>query len=117
MSKKKFCKLLELQYLLGNKWTFPLLFEIRNSCTNFNELRKKTQGKINPTLLSQTLKQLQELEIIEVNLENKRCYQTTSTGEELLIILSELRVWGEKRGLCPGKNCIKKSCMTCGHFI
>tara|TARA_Y100000310_G_scaffold7919_1_gene8598 strand:- start:288 stop:641 length:354 start_codon:yes stop_codon:yes gene_type:complete len=117
MPKKEFCRLLGLQYLLGNKWTFPLLFEIKNRCTNFNELRKRTQGKINPTLLSQTLKQLQDLGIIEVNEEDKRCYQATEVGNELLTILTQLRSWGEKRGYCPGKACIKQSCMTCGHFI
>jgi DNA-binding HxlR family transcriptional regulator len=117
MRKKRPCELLDVQHLLGNKWTVPLLFEVPEEGISFNELRKRTHQRINPTLLSSTLQRLASHNILEIRDGDKKVYSLSVSGIELVGILGRLRLWGEKQGLSPQKGCAEQSCMECGHFI
>ena len=110
-----FCPLLSLQRLLGKKWTLPLFFELGNSPCSFNYLKKRTNNEINPSLLSQTLKDLERFEVISKVTNDKVYYKLTKRGQELVEVLKSLKDWGEKYGLAK-EDCRCKSCMTCCLF-
>ena len=111
------CQLLHLNHLLGKKWTLPLLFLFEKASLSFNQLKKQTHNKINATLLSETLKQLETHRIIAKNANGTTHYDLTPQGRSLLTILTSLKAWAQKNDYLVGKDCAQKSCMDCGYFI
>ena len=57
--------MLELYKLLGAKWTIPILHNIRKEPITYNEIKRLTNRMINPTILSQRLKDLARHKIIQ----------------------------------------------------
>tara|TARA_B100001971_G_C18098770_1_gene487632 strand:+ start:153 stop:530 length:378 start_codon:yes stop_codon:yes gene_type:complete len=112
------CDILKLQYLLGKKWTLPLLFEFQNNKQlSFNQLKKMTKDRLNSTLLSNTLKELEEFKILKKKLDKKQFYILTNKGQDLISILNKLKDWSIKNSLGIFDNCKKQSCIHCNKFL
>ena len=117
MQKSSPCELLEIQHLLGGKWSFPLLLEFDKSKLTFNDLKGKTNNKINTTLLSKVIKDLLKHNVIEIKESDKKYYSLTSSGKKLIKILKDLKKWAESQGIDVGVDCVNRSCFECGKFI
>jgi DNA-binding HxlR family transcriptional regulator len=87
--------------ILGDKWTPILLRYFMNEPTlRFCQLQDLADG-INPRTLSARLTSLEQDGIIEkLSSDNSnRCeYCLTSKGKDLLPILRDMQIWGEKYG-------------------
>jgi len=85
------CDFLELQHLLGNKYTLPILFQLKKDKLRFNQIKKITKERINNTLLIKTLKGLKRFNLVEKTDENKIIYyQITENGEKIISNISML---------------------------
>jgi DNA-binding HxlR family transcriptional regulator len=85
--------------IIGNKWTALLLRDLTTGQKRFGELEKSLTG-ISPRTLSQRLLDLEAHGIITKRSFAEvppRCeYSLTPKGEDLLPILKQMAVWGEK---------------------
>lgn len=85
--------------IIGNKWTALILRDLAVEPKRFGELEKSLTG-ISPRTLSQRLDDLAEHGIITRQSFNEvppRCeYSLTDKGEDLLPILRQMAIWGEK---------------------
>lgn len=84
--------------ILGDKWTPHLLRYFMNEETvRFCQLQDLTGG-INPRTLSARLTSLEQSGVIKkLPSSGTRCdYQLTEKGRDLLPILRDMQIWGEK---------------------
>ncbi len=85
--------------IIGNKWTALLLRDLAVGPKRFGELEKSLSG-ISPRTLSQRLDDLEAQDIISrkvFTLSPPRCeYTLTVKGNDLVPILKQMAVWGDK---------------------
>lgn len=85
--------------IIGNKWTAVLLRDLTAGPKRFGELEKSMHG-ISPRTLSQRLDNLEAQKIITRKSYAEvppRCeYRLTAKGDDLVPILKQMAVWGEK---------------------
>lgn len=85
--------------IIGNKWTALILRDLTSGAKRFGELEKSLAG-ISPRTLSQRLTDLEEHGIITKQTFAEvppRCeYTLTEKGEDLVPILRQMAVWGNK---------------------
>jgi DNA-binding HxlR family transcriptional regulator len=85
--------------ILGDKWTPQLLrFMANEEGVRFCQLQDLVGG-INPRTLSARLTSLEQNEVIEKlmpELSHRAMYRLTDKGRDLLPILYDMQVWGEK---------------------
>ncbi|MEM8499711.1 MAG: helix-turn-helix domain-containing protein [Pseudomonadota bacterium] len=78
---------------LGKRWTLRLLWELhRNGAGTFRELRARCED-VSPTSLNNRLKELRELNLIELN---ERGFVLTAQGRSLSLLLKPLDQWAKK---------------------
>ncbi|WP_313180840.1 winged helix-turn-helix transcriptional regulator [Lacrimispora sp.] len=94
------CPVIRTLELLNGRWTAQVIYQLEKYETiRFGELKKQLQGITN-TMLSNTLKNLEEKSIIKriqydempVRVE----YSLTEMGGEMLPIFYEMSLWGTK---------------------
>ena len=106
------CDLIDLHRFLGKKWAFALFTNIGLNPVTFNELFSISKHKINPTLLSDRLKEMRKLGIIKKEVMcKKKVYRLTVQGEELKKILNQIKNWSEKSGHCIPEECKGRECV------
>ncbi|PSN83397.1 hypothetical protein B9Q01_04865 [Candidatus Marsarchaeota G1 archaeon OSP_D] len=109
--KEEVCPIVNSIELIGSKWKLIVIRYLSESPMGFNELLKRIRSS-NSKELSLTLKQLQDVGIVErriVSYQPFRVqYALTQKGEELKPVLEELRKWGEKWAL-PNNQSENKS--------
>ena len=86
--------------ILSGKWRMNVIYELcRNDSMRFGEL-KKAYPKITNTMLTKTLRDLEELGIVHREQFNEIPphveYSLTEKGRELLPVFFEIYKWGEK---------------------
>jgi DNA-binding HxlR family transcriptional regulator len=85
--------------IIGNKWTALILRDLTAGPKRFGELEKSLAG-ISPRTLSQRMDDLEEQGIITKQSFAEvppRCeYTLTEKGKDLVPILKQMAVWGEK---------------------
>lgn len=86
--------------MLNGKWRMNVIYELcRNDSMRFGEL-KKAYPQITNTMLTKTLRDLEELGIVHREQFNEIPphveYSLTEKGRELLPIFFEIYKWGEK---------------------
>lgn len=86
--------------LLNGKWRTHIIYELcKNPSMRFGQL-KKAYPHITNTMLTKTLKDLEELGIVHREQFNEIPphveYSLTKKGKELLPVFFELSKWGEK---------------------
>ncbi|MFT8350331.1 winged helix-turn-helix transcriptional regulator [Clostridium saccharoperbutylacetonicum] len=87
--------------ILGQKWKFPIIWYLsKNDTTRYNELKRKIKG-ITTTMLTKSLRELEEYSIIIRTQYNtippKVEYSLTERGKALIPVLSGLNAWGEEQ--------------------
>ncbi len=78
--------------VLGQRWTLRVLWELRDGRQSFRALRERCDA-VSPTVLSQRLKQLRELGLIDLAGDG---YGMTGDGAELGKMLAQLDIWAER---------------------
>lgn len=85
--------------IIGNKWTALILRDLVMGPKRFSELERSLEG-ISPRTLSQRVDDLEEQGIITKQTYPEvppRCeYALTDKGRDLVPILKQMAVWGEK---------------------
>ncbi|VWL85095.1 winged helix-turn-helix transcriptional regulator [Oceanivirga miroungae] len=95
------CPVEAVSNFLGKKWVAQIICVIGNRQKHFSELKRSLEG-CSTKMLSQQLKMLQELGIVENNkeiLENnevRSLYYLTEKGKTILPILEKIISWGDK---------------------
>ena len=96
----KMCSL-EVAGLVGKKWTIPIISKVASHGKHgFNGILRGIEG-LSPKLLSQRLKELEKIGILEKELITKEMpirtkYRLTERGRELMGIIGELNLWNIK---------------------
>lgn len=98
----KNCPIYKTMMLFQGKWTIWVLFELnRNATMRFGELRKAIPGVSN-TMLTTTLKDLEDrglVERIQYNEIPPRVeYTATERAKTLRIVFKAMAEWGEQYG-------------------
>jgi DNA-binding HxlR family transcriptional regulator len=92
-SSKKGRPIMVLLDVLGRRWSMRIMWELRGGDrVSFRELRERCDD-VSPTSLNQRLKDLRELQIVDLSDSG---FGLTERGIELGLHLSELSVWSEK---------------------
>lgn len=113
--KNNKCDLREILRLFGKKWTYPIFTHINKKPISFNQLYSISKHIINPTLLSNRLKDFIKYNLIKKEKVNGRItYSITPAGRELKDIILKLKSWCVHQdlnipGKCRGKECACKS--------
>jgi DNA-binding HxlR family transcriptional regulator len=77
---------------LGRRWMLRIAWELGAGPLSFNELQSACEG-ISPSVLSQRLRDLIDLELVSVGADGR--YRRTATGEELGKLLGPLDQWAK----------------------
>ena len=81
---------------LGKRWTLRLIWELnRNGPGTFRELQARCE-EMSPTSLNNRLKELRELDLIELG---EAGYTLTEQGRSLSLLLKPLDQWANKWAL------------------
>lgn len=94
------CPVRKTLELLSGKWRTHIIYELcKNQSMRFGEL-KKAYPHITNTMLTNTLRDLEELGIVHREQFNEIPphveYSLTAKGKELLPVFFEIHKWGEK---------------------
>lgn len=96
------CPIAKALAIVGDRWTLLLLRDLGSKINRFDELQASTG--MSTHLLSMRLKRLEADGVIERRAycqKPLRCeYHLTAKGEDLRPVLSQLKAWGNKWGLC-----------------
>jgi DNA-binding HxlR family transcriptional regulator len=94
----QYCPVAKALDILGDRWTLLIVRDMLYGTRHFNDLERGLPG-ISRALLATRLQQLQQARIIEKQLNDSgrktTQYQLTQAGQELLEVISSLRIWGE----------------------
>ena len=94
------CILHQSVMLLSDKWTLLILLSLMQGDKRTSDLLRQIEG-ISPKMLTQTLKKLQEANLINRKVfpvvPPKVEYSLTDTGKGLKVVLSTLYDWSVKR--------------------
>jgi DNA-binding HxlR family transcriptional regulator len=112
------CALLNIQHLLGKKWSLLLLEELRCSeKSSFNDLSKKLSSITNKQL-SDKLRDLQINGVIQKEILNdspmRVQYSLTQKGLDLQEIFSSMKRWAVKYNMVED-ICLETNCVECKH--
>jgi len=115
--KKAICKLKKLYHLIGKKWTVEILHNTGQKPATYNELISLLRHEINPTLLSDRLKELMEYNILKRDVrDGKNRYIITKRGSELKELLDLVRKWSSSSVCDRRRSCRKEECI-CGEIV
>jgi DNA-binding HxlR family transcriptional regulator len=78
--------------VLGQRWTLRVLWELRESPTNFRELQTRCDD-VSPTVLNKRLRELRDLSLVEHSVTG---YGLTIHGKALIQQLLPLNLWAEE---------------------
>jgi DNA-binding HxlR family transcriptional regulator len=92
----QFCPVARAAEIFGERWTPLVVRELLCGSTRFNEIRRGVP-RMSTTLLSQRLRKLEEIGVIEhVQAAGAADYRLTAAGEELRPIIMALGHWGSR---------------------
>ena len=96
---KQFCPLAMAAEVLCTRWTMVLMRELIAGTTRFNDLRRGVP-RMSPTLLSQRLKELEAIGIVERrSLASEKGvfdYHLTPAGQDIRPVVEAMGFWGQK---------------------
>ena len=112
MKESSECDIIDIYSLLGKKWSVPILSRFQKKPLTFNELDAIANHTINPTLLSDRLKEFIAYGVIEKKEYNGHLsYFLTPRGEELKSIMYQFKIWALKHKLHMPSVCNKETCV------
>lgn len=84
--------------VIGGKWKFLVIYELKDQTLRFSQLLNRVQPKITQRMLTKQLRQLEEDGLITrkvyTQIPPKVEYSLTATGKSLIPILDQLCDWG-----------------------
>ncbi|AKG33431.1 winged helix-turn-helix transcriptional regulator [Paenibacillus durus] len=93
------CPFTAAQKVLSGKWSFMIIFHLKDGPIRFNELLRKFDGLTHASLTKQ-LKQLESFQIIHREVYNqvppKVEYSLTDLGKKLYPMINVLTEWGSE---------------------
>jgi len=85
--------------IIGKKWTILIVYNLLSGPKRFREL-EKSLSQICPKMLSERLKELEKLKLIEKKISSiwplKITYQLTQKGKGLSKIITAMEKWGKR---------------------
>ncbi|MCM3714531.1 winged helix-turn-helix transcriptional regulator [Halalkalibacter oceani] len=111
------CNIAQTLNIVGDRWTLLVIHEILIGHSTFNEIKKNLEG-ISSNLLSDRLKHLEEVGLIESTVYSKHPpryqYTLTESGQDLEDVFHAFVLWGSKHL----ETCYKKLVHTrCQHEV
>ena len=100
IKRKDYCPVDYAFQRVGGKYKGRILWYLKEDVLRYGELKRLVEG-ISPKMLSQALDELEEDELVirkvymEVPLRVE--YSLTETGAELIPVIDQMRLWGEKQ--------------------
>jgi DNA-binding HxlR family transcriptional regulator len=92
----QFCPIAKASEVLGERWTHLVIRELAAGSESFNDLHRGVP-LMSPSLLSKRLKSLEGHRLIQRREADGRVsYKLTRAGEELVPIIFQLGVWGQR---------------------
>tara|TARA_Y100000310_G_C20698277_1_gene827274 strand:- start:5742 stop:6125 length:384 start_codon:yes stop_codon:yes gene_type:complete len=118
MSKiKNECGILDLHRFLGKRWTYSLMHNIGDKPISYNQLYNLNKRIINPTLLSDRLKELTKFNIIKkVSDKNRIYYSITGEGKKLKKLLNDIKNISANLNCKIPDQCLEGDCSNCTEF-
>src|SRR5260370_2242411 len=102
IKRKAYCPVDYAFQRVGGKYKGRILWYLKDGVRRYGELKRLVEG-ISAKMLSQALKELEadELVIRKLYLESplRSEYSLTETGVELIPVIDQMRLWGEKQML------------------
>jgi DNA-binding HxlR family transcriptional regulator len=93
------CPVKKVMEIVGKKWTILIVYNLLSGPKRFKEL-EKSLGQICPRMLSERLKELEKLKLIEKKISStwplKITYQLTQKGRSLYKVIKAMEEWGKK---------------------
>lgn len=118
MEDQNTCDIIDIYALLGKKWSVPLLSRFQKDPITFNELDAISNRIINPTLLSDRLKEFVAYGILErKEFKGHHAYALTRRGEELKKVMEQFKHWAMSNKLHIPAICNKISCVCEVPFV
>lgn len=100
--QKAYCPVDYAFQRIGGKYKGRILWFLRDGVLRYGELKRIVEG-ITPKMLTQTLKELENDELITrkayAEIPPHVEYSLTATGQELIPFINQMRIWGEKQML------------------
>jgi DNA-binding HxlR family transcriptional regulator len=85
--------------IIGKKWAILIVYHLFSGPKRFKEL-EKSLGQICPRMLSERLKELEKLKLIEKKISStwplKITYRLTKKGKSFYKIIKAMEEWGKK---------------------
>lgn len=93
------CPVARTAGIIGGKWTLLIFRDLADGCKRFNELERSLTG-ISPKTLSERLRKLQELGMVErqayAEVPPRVEYTLTTKGQAFLPIIEGMREYGQE---------------------
>lgn len=93
------CPIRKTAEIIGKKWTILIVYNLLSGEKRFKDL-EGSLSKICPKMLSERLKELEKLKLIERKIYPKRSlriiYRLTPKGRSLYKIVGAIEKWGKK---------------------
>ncbi|CAM3927673.1 winged helix-turn-helix transcriptional regulator [Alkalicoccus chagannorensis] len=91
------CNIAQTLNLVGDRWTMLVLHEVLAGRQTFNAIKKELTT-ISANVLSDRLKHLEELSLIESSLYSdhppRHSYQPTESGQAFSVVFDAMLLWG-----------------------
>lgn len=90
---------------IGGKYNGRIIWYLKDGFLRYGELKRMVEG-ITPKMLTQTLKELEQDDLIKrkvyLQVPPKVEYSLSESGLELVPFVDQMRIWGEKQMAMPG---------------
>ena len=117
MKNETECDLAKLYVFFGKRWSHSIFTNLSEKSLSYNEIYAISKRHINPTLLSNRMKDMIRFKLIDIKTEDKRKkYVLTSYGKELKRIFHEIKRWSHKSGYNISEQCRINDCICNGVF-
>ena len=98
-NQKNFCPFLDFMWFLSKKWILIIIKSISDWCKSYSDIEKNLTG-VNPRILSNRLKELQEQWFVEKKIisktPHKAIYCLTKKWESLSCHIQSLSDWAKE---------------------
>jgi DNA-binding HxlR family transcriptional regulator len=100
IKKRAYCPVDYAFQRIGGKYKGRIIWYLKDSVLRYGELKKLVEG-ISTKMLTQSLKDLEEDELVTRKVHNSKPphaeYALSTTARELIPVIDQLRIWGQRQ--------------------
>ena len=100
VSRHAYCPVDYAFQRIGGKYKGRIIWYLKDGFLRYGELKRVVEG-ITPKMLTQTLRELEEDELVSrkvyLQVPPKVEYSLSESGKELVPFVDQMRIWGEKQ--------------------